>query len=130
MAHDYLALLEDSSVTTDNAEALEFLVTIPARKFDLPANAILRRLFIDANTSGQTLTPTLIYVDGTTQALATFSSVGRQVKEYALALTKRWIAVQIAGSLTLQVNIYGIEIEAWVSTVIVSPWAAQEEIGK
>ena len=129
-AINYVGLLETEGLFEDNEDPLAFEVVIPARKLDLPANAILRRIFIEADTRSQLLTPTLYFVDGTSTVYPDFSTTGRQTVEYSVAVTSRWLAVGVAGLITQSVEIFGLELEVWVPSVIAEPFQTMQEVGR
>lgn len=81
---------------------------------------VVQRLYIEADTEGISLTPSII-IDGTITALATFSSaVGvKQQFEYAINRTGFIVGVRIeaaAGLLTKRIEISAIECDCYIPT--------------
>jgi len=86
--------------------------------FQLPADArraktIIKRLYIEAETNAQTITPTMVY-DGTSTALAATTFSGRQVIEFSIGRTDRLRRIQLAGDFTnSDIILYDIELDMY-----------------
>ena len=68
-------------------------------------NPVMRRLFIDAVTGAQTVTPHLILDDGTDVTLAGITTATRVVTEYSVMRSDRIKRVQLSGDFTKSSNI-------------------------
>lgn len=107
---------ESSAVLQDNGVALDFEVEVPAILTDIGEDGVVQRIYIDAQTSGQTLTPSLVFKDGSTTALAPFSSLVRQVFEYEVANPGRVVAVRLEGMVTNTIEIFDMGADIYLPT--------------
>ncbi len=107
-------------LTTSAALASAFTVETAHVFIGGGQQGVVQRLYIEADTEGLTLTPSII-IDGTVTALATFSSsVGvKQQFEYAINRTGFIVGVRIeaaAGTLTKRIEISAIEVDCYIPT--------------
>lgn len=116
----------------DDTTPLAFMVEIPATRLDIPARAVLQRVYVDANTHAQNLRVSLVFEDGSLVELThVFNTSGRDTGEWSFVTTKRRVAIRIEHTgtgLTDLVEIFGIEIDVYIPTVIAS--ASGQEVGR
>lgn len=82
------------------------------RSLDLPQRLITRRLFLDMNTNGATVTPTLTLV-GETVTLPAVSTGSRQIVEIPVDRPGRFVRLELSLALAT-VELYGVEIDLYV----------------
>ena len=101
---------------------LEFRAEVPATLFDLPAEAVLMRVYVEANTRSQNLKVSLVYEDDSTLILTTtFNTNTQAVGEWSVSSHRRWVAVRVehtGAGLTDIVEVFAVEIDVYVPTVI------------
>lgn len=122
----------------DDITPIKFEVEIPATVTDIPADAVLQRVYVDANTRAQNLMVSVVFDDATTQLLTVaFNTTGRGRGEWSIATTKRWMAVRIqhvgdttADGLTDIVEIFGIAIDVYIPTVTAALASLTQEVGQ
>lgn len=90
------------------------------RSFSLPEDArhqnpIVRRLYVDAVTGAQTITPVLVYDDGTTSSLAGLTNATRAVTEYAIMTSTRVKRLRLDGDFTnAAIVVYDVELDMYI----------------
>lgn len=88
--------------------------------FSLPEDArhqqfIVKRVYLDLETGAETVTPVLIFDDGTTESLAATVQASRSVVEYAVLTSKRLRALRIDGDFTnSSVILHDVEIDCYL----------------
>lgn len=111
------SVLESEGALTDGTGAEAIAVEWePAhvRLSDTDQAMILRRVSIDIDLAGQTLTPTLI-VDGVEVALAPITNTTRGVIEIAQNRPCRLLGLRLAGSVSARVTWYGADPDVWMA---------------
>jgi hypothetical protein len=79
-------------------------------------NAIVQRLYIDAVTGAETITPVLVFDDGTTSSLAGLTAASRTITEYAIGTTQRLRRLRLDGDFTnSSIIVYDVELDLYVS---------------
>ena len=108
----------------DDVTPLKFEVEIPATLFDLPAEAVLQRVYIEANTRNQVLQISVIFEDGSTEVLDSFFFTDSQsVQEYTVATKRRWMAVRaenVGDGIIDIIEIFDIELDVYIPSVIMA----------
>lgn len=107
-----LVTLETEGTLTDAGTAIPFTLQPGETRVGPSAEALVRRVFVDADTASQTLTPTLL-VDGVEVALAPMVTASRQVYEWVPLRHGRRVSVRLAGSLSARVQVWGIALDLW-----------------
>ncbi len=106
--------LEREGTLTDNGSSLRLTVETPSVASDAAVALRLQRLYIEADTAGQTVVPSLI-LDETTVVLAGFSNTVRSTVEYALDHPSRTIGVRLESTtLRDRIDVFGIEVDYYV----------------
>jgi hypothetical protein len=113
-------LYEVFGATNDNyggvglAQPINFEIQTPSQLLDEGQTAVIRRIFIDANLNGQSLTPTVNYDSG----YATLSPITNSVRgtiELAFQQYARQFSLDLIGCLTARIQIFGIELDCAVT---------------
>lgn len=132
-------LLEAVGATTDDGAAVSFEVESPAVLSDISKPALLQRIFIEANTRSQWLTPRVRLIapknDGSDEeeevvlTLSQLQSATRQTQELPVLRSGRLISIRLTGSLSDQVEVYGIEadVDIGVEPIVTSPVVGEEK---
>lgn len=110
-----VARLEVPITLTDNGAAIAFEVETPGLITDEVARGMVQRVFIDASTSGQLVTPTLV-LDGNAIVLPPFKTDGRptQAIEYEIGRWGRVASVRLDATLTAQVEVFEIAMDVYL----------------
>lgn len=88
--------------------------------FSLPAdaratNTLIQRLYVDAVTGAQTITPVLEFHDGTTSSLAGITAATRTVTEFAIGTTQRLRQLRLDGDFTQSaIIVFDVEIDLYI----------------
>lgn len=105
--------VEDAGVLSDDGTAITFEIQTSGRAVQEKAVGLVRRLYIDADTGGATLTPYLI-LDNSTITLPSFISSSRTETEWVIMRSGRVMAVRITGSLSTKVRIKRITLDVYI----------------
>ena len=90
------------------------------KPFAVPTDArlsciITKRLYIDIETGGETVTPVLLFADGTTQTLAGITQATRGVVEVSVLASTRLVGVRLDGDFSnSDIILYDIEVDMYV----------------
>ncbi len=114
-----VVLFEDTVALpyTDAGAGIPFTVEWPSGMVDVAQSMTVERLYLDLDTQGQAITPTII-VDGVETALAVFNTNGRALYEYARMDNARLFGLRLSGTFTKQVIVYKIELDARTSIIV------------
>ena len=104
---------EEEGKTQDGSTAISFEVEPVSVKISSDIDGIIQFLFIDANTGGQAITPTLI-LDGLEIVLPTFQTSSREITEYKIFRSARLVGVRLTGSLTSAIEIFDMSADIYV----------------
>lgn len=102
--------------TSDAATSLIFDIN----PFSFPddarhVNPVIRRMWVDAETGDNTITPTLNYTDGTSATLTAISDSSRVITEYSLLSAKRIKNITLAGDFADgEIILYDFEIDIYL----------------
>ena len=109
--------LEDPGTTQDAAANIPFNVQQISAHLDIASEAVLQRLYIDADTTNQAIIPTLVFFDGSTTALTAFTHNGRTVTEYPLSVAKRIIGLRFhaASGINGRIEIFETRLDLYLS---------------
>lgn len=107
--------LDVEGTDLDGSAAIPFAVEYPGRLIDEATEGIIKRLYIEADTNGQALTPSLV-IDGVVTSLASFATIDRATVEYAALWKGRVVGVRLTGSLTAAVEVFGVRLDVYVPT--------------
>ena len=102
--------LEDYSTVLDGTDALDIEWELGAKLSDISQRTIVQRVYIDIDTNGELMTPTLI-LDDTTIDLPTFIANGRQLIEYSVNRTCRLVGLRVTGQVSNIINLYAVEMD-------------------
>lgn len=105
--------LEEYNTTTDGNDAIEIEWELGATLSDISQRTTVQRVFIDIDTRGQLITPTLI-LDNTTIELPTFLTATREVVEFSIGHTCRLVGIRLSGSVSAVVELFGLEMDLYV----------------
>lgn len=109
-------IFEAEGVFTDDGATIPFELEPPSIITDVDHEGIFRFLFIEANTAGISITPTII-IDGVETTLPTFSTTSRTTTEFTIGKPGRVIGVRLEGSLNAQIEIFNIEVDIYVPSL-------------
>jgi hypothetical protein len=101
--------VEDEGVYTDGGAAIAFSFQPETLLLDEEKEVLIQHIHIDADPGGQTLTVTIL-IDGASTALGTISDAARTTNTIAIGRYGQRVAVRLTGSLTAQVEVFGVEI--------------------
>jgi hypothetical protein len=104
--------LEKEGVYSDGGTAITFSAEPGHIRLSNERKELVRRVHVDANVGNQTIFCYLIY-DGTTTLVDSWTQPGRYRQSMPVGLYGRVVGVRITGSLTAQVEIFGIDIETY-----------------
>ena len=102
--------LEDYSTVLDGTDALDIEWELGAKLSDISQRTIVQRVYIDIDTNGELMTPTLI-LDDSTIDLPTFIANGRQLIEYSVNRTCRLVGIRVTGQVSNIINLYAVEMD-------------------
>lgn len=105
--------LEDYGTNTDGAEPLTLEWELGAKLSDISQHATVQRVYIDIDTHGQTLTPTLL-LDNTTTVYPVFIQSGRGVIEWSVNRDARIFSLRMNGTVSDTVELFGVELDFYV----------------
>lgn len=105
--------LEDYGVLGDGASTIALEWEIGGKLSDISQHAILQRIYLDLDTGGLSLTPSLI-LDGTTVTYPTIIQSGRGLIEWSVNRDARIFSLRLAGNVNQAVELYGAEIDFYV----------------
>lgn len=100
--------LDDADADT----AITFQVQTGSRLLSADVRNVIQRLFIDLETSGQEVTPTLIFEDAE-EVLPVIVAASRMTVEYARLDLARLVAVRLDATILDLVIVYGIELDVY-----------------
>lgn len=104
--------LEDYSTVRDGNDAIDLEWELGAQLSDISQSTVVQRVFIDIDTDGQLLSPTLI-LDDTTLDLPTFLTTSRELIEYSINRTCRLVGLRLTGQAQASVKLYGVELDLY-----------------
>lgn len=94
--------------------ATTFELEVPARRIAVDTQGIVQRLFVDIETGGLAVTPTLV-LDTGEFVLPVIDVTARTQVEYAMLKLGRFVALRLEASvMTETVIVYGIEADVYV----------------
>ena len=103
-------LLEEEGTTTDDGSAIAIEWETATAVTPQEGILFVERVFIDADTAGETLTPVLVHRYGTDN-LSTISNSSRSSFEREIQELLLEPGIRLTGSVSSQVTIYNIELE-------------------
>lgn len=104
---------EDNGVASDDGTAISFEVQTPSVNSGEKDLGLARRLYISADTGGQSLTPSLV-LDNSVVALPPFSTTSRETVEWVIMRSGRTFGIRIEGNVSAKVKIYKIDLDVYV----------------
>ncbi len=112
-----VVVIEPPNVTLDVDTAIPFQVQTRGSLSDVAVEGLIARLYLEVDTAGQLLTPTLI-LDDAEIPLPPFTTLGRppHPPEWSIGRWGRVVAVRLEGALIRQVTVFGIELDVYVPT--------------
>ena len=105
--------LEDYGTVIDGADAIEIEWELGATLSDISQRTTVQRVFIDMDTRGQLISPTLI-LDNAIVELPTFLTRAREVVEFSVGQTCRLVGIRLTGSINAVVELFGLEMDLYV----------------
>ena len=113
-------LFEEVSVLTDDGTAISFEVETPALISDVKKPAMLQRVYVEANTRSQWLTPRVL-IDGVVTVLPQFQSSARTTQEFSILSSGRVMSVRLTGNVSDQVEVFGVEADVDLGAEPITP---------
>lgn len=107
--------LEAEGHTTDAGTAIPFHVETAGIAAAAGSVGLVQRLYLEANTNGQAVTPTLL-MDNGTQVLPLLVTAAQDVVEYPVGATGRIIGLRLEANATSPIEIVGIEADVHLPT--------------
>ncbi len=107
-----VVILEADTILLDNSVNIEYEIETGSVRLDEGSSPVIQRIYLDMNPSSQTITPSIV-VDGTVTAQTTINDSARVMTEIPIHLDGRSVGLRVAGSLTAQVEIFGISADVY-----------------
>lgn len=110
-----VVIKEQAGLLTDAGTPINFEIETMATLTDAVHEGLVQRVYFDVNTQDQLLTPTLV-LDNDEIVLPPFRTASRPAQSVEIVVGRwgRVIGVRLAGSLTAQVEVFGIEADVYV----------------
>lgn len=95
-------------------------LTFELKPFSIPNDArlsciVTKRIYVDIVTGAETVTPVVLFADGTTQTLATITQATRGVVELSILAAERVVAIRLDGDFSHEdVVLYDIEVDMYL----------------
>ena len=102
---------EAESALTDAGTVFPYQLETPGALVDVAQAGLIKTVWIEANTRGQAVVPTLVLDDNVLVVLPQFSTTARATVEIRVNRTARVVGVRLTANLTDRIDLYGIEIE-------------------
>lgn len=106
-------LLEDYGKLLDGVDAIDLEWELGARLSDISQRTTVQRVYLDIDTNGQLLTPTLILDDDEID-LPTFLTSSRQVVEYSIGRTCRFAGLRVTGQVQDVIKLYAADMDLYL----------------
>jgi hypothetical protein len=116
--------IESPGTYTDGGDTIPFSIQTKQIRLDVDREVMVNHLFLDADTSSQSLTVTLVTDKGEV-ACGIFNTASRQRVVIPIGKSYNRIAVRLTGELTEMVEVFGIELDADVSSTALQSQAFQ-----
>jgi len=107
-----VVILEADTILTDNSVAISYEVETGSFRLDEGSLPIIQRLYIDMDAASQTITPSVV-IDDVVTAQAVINGASRALTEIPIHSGGRAVGVRLAGTLTAQVEVYGITADIY-----------------
>lgn len=104
--------LEVEGVTDDDGAPISFDFETGSGITDIDIPGVMLYAFIEADTDGELLTPTLI-LDNAEITLPKFQTAQRETVEYGIGRSGRVVGMRLTGKLTKLIEIFSVEIEVY-----------------
>jgi hypothetical protein len=114
-----VVILEDPAAMTDAGAAILFDLETPAAMLHAGRQPLVQYLYVEANTQGQLLTPTLI-LENSEILLPPLVTTTQKVVEYPILLNMRTCGIRLTGHLTAPVEVFGVEMDVYAAGTIPS----------
>jgi hypothetical protein len=105
--------LEAYGETLDGADAIEIEWEPGGKLSDISQDTTLQRIYLDIDTGGQLLLPTLI-LDEEELELPTFLTNRRDLVEYSVGRVCRLVSIRLTGAVEARVKLYGLEMDLYM----------------
>ena len=105
--------IEKEGTYTDGGSAIPFIIEPYHVRLHEEHDLLVQRIHVDINTNSQTISVTLI-LDNDTIDLGSFSTTNRERKTIHIGKLGRVVGVKLTGSLTAQIEVFGIDIDVYI----------------
>ena len=79
-------------------------------------NGLIQRLYVDIVTGAETVTPVLVFDDGTTSSLAGITNATRAITEFSIGTTQRLNRIRLDGDFSNSaIVVYDFELDLYIS---------------
>ncbi len=106
-----VVIYEDEGVLTDAGTAIPYQIETPGAVIDIAQKGLVKTVWIEVNTRGQSLQPRLVLDDGVLVDLPVILTSQRETVELRVNQSARIVGVRLVGNLTDRVDLYGIELD-------------------
>lgn len=107
---DKVALFEENGELSDSGDAIEFCAQTATAKADVDKHAMLNWIYVDVDTNGQVLNPTLV-TDSGDVVLGQIVTTARETVVFPVNKEVRRAALRLEGSLTNRVEIFEVTFD-------------------
>lgn len=111
--NDKVYSLEAYGTVSDGGVAIPLEWEVSGKLSDISQHATVQRVYVDIDTSGETLTPALV-VDGTVVPYPTFSQNGRGLIEWSVGQNARVFSLRLTGNVMQSVELFGVELDVHI----------------
>lgn len=94
-------------------EAIEYAIQTRSQRVAVDSQGFVQRMFIEINTNGQDIVPSLIH-DGGQLVCPTINNATRETIELPVGVSTRLAAVRLTGTVLAEVQLAGIELDVYV----------------
>jgi hypothetical protein len=102
--------IEKEGIYTDGGVNIAFSFQPKTLLLDEEKKVLIQRVHVDANPNSETLAVAVL-IDGASTALGNITDASRTTNTFAVGKYGQRAAVRVTGSLTAQVEIFGVELD-------------------
>ncbi len=106
-----VVIYEDEGALTDAGTPIIYQLETPGAVIDVAQKGLVKTVWIEINTRGQSLQPRLVLDDGVLVDLPVILTSQRETVELRVNQSARIVGVRLVGNLTDRVDLYGIELD-------------------
>ena len=108
-----IQLLENVGSVLDDATAIDVEWEIPTLAMDPDKDAVIRNIFIEADTQDETLTPTM-FINEVSTTLPLLKTSSRTIRKYGILKPGNRLSLRFAGSVSKRVEIFRILYDIYI----------------